>query len=77
MEFSFFGKEFEYGDIKLKSITDDEYQYLEEMLEDLNSEVNFIIVSQGFKEDCITIAHTQNNNLGLGITIEWEVLDKD
>ena len=47
------------------------------MLDDLNSEVNFMIVSQGFKEDCITIAHTQNNNLGLGMTIEWEVLDKD
>ena len=77
MEFSFFGKEFEYGDIKLKSITDDEYQYLEEMLDDLNSEVNFMIVSQGFIQNPITIAHTQNNHLGLGMTIEWEVLDKD
>jgi len=77
MEFSFFGEEFEYGDIKLKSITDDEYQYLEEMLDDLNSEVNFMIVSQGFIQNPITIAHTQNNHLGLGMTIEWEVLDKD
>ena len=47
------------------------------MLDNLNSEVNFMIVSQGFIQNPITIAHTQNNNLGLGMTIEWEVLDKD
>lgn len=77
MGFSLFGKEFEYGEIKVKSITEDEFSNLETMLESLNAEVAFMIASEGHKEDCITSASTQNEYIGLGITIEWEVLDKD